>query len=249
MEDLTHDGNDLESQSNTPADGSADKADPAFPEITFEECRALGCLLEKEMSTPENYPLTLKALMAACNQRSNRDPVSQHSRDEVKHSLQNLMDKGMASKIRVTGSRVAKYGHEISTALDILPREAAVLAELMLRGAQTPGELKQRASRMTAFDDLEDVHDTLESLLEQGFVTRHERMPGQKERRYAQMLGAPVVTQASTDEPDLPVSPASLSPAVTTGEDSTGLQGRVDALEREVRSLRQGIEALRRKMG
>lgn len=203
------------------------------------ELRVLGCLIEKQLATPAYYPLSLNSLVSACNQKSNREPVVDYPEDMVELGLGGLMDKGLASRIRSSESRVDKYGHLVYEALDILPQETAIMAELMLRGAQTPGELKQRASRMAPFDTLEDVHSALDSLMEQGLVLRHERRPGRKERRYSHLLS--VEADGAAPEP----APAESAPVVEASAGS-GLEERVISLEQEVRRLRQELDELKR---
>lgn len=207
------------------------------------ELRVLGCLIEKQLATPAYYPLTLNSLLSACNQRSNRDPVTDYPEHEVQQALGSLMDKGYASRIRITGSRVDKFGHNVPDLLDLSPRETAVLAELMLRGAQTPGELKQRASRMTVLEGLEDVHQSIESLAAQSLVLKLERMPGQKERRYKHLLG-----DESAHDESATQAPAPAAHPVQA-EQGAGLFARVDALELEVAELRQEVERLRQERG
>ena len=202
------------------------------------ELRVLGCLVEKQLATPAYYPLTLNSLLAACNQKSNRDPVISLSEDDVERGLKGLMAKSLASRIKSAESRVDKYGHQMPDVFNLPPQELAVMAELMLRGAQTPGELKQRASRMVAFDTLDDVLRVLDSLIEQGLVLRHERQPGRKERRYSHLLSeegaesAPAPASAGEDRAETAPAPS-------------GYEERLTALEDEVRRLRQEIDELK----
>jgi len=203
------------------------------------ELRVLGCLVEKQLATPAYYPLSLNSLVSACNQKSNRDPVADYPEDAVERGLGGLMDKGFASRIRSSESRVYKYGHLVYDALGTLPEETAIMAELMLRGAQTPGELKQRASRMVPFDSLEHVNSALDSLIEQGLVLRHERQPGRKERRYSHLLSADV--NETAPEP----AQAESAPAMEAST-ASALEGRVSALEQEVRRLRQELDELKK---
>lgn len=226
-----------------------------------DELRVLGCLIEKQLATPAYYPLTFNSLMNACNQRSNREPVSDYSDSEVRSALEGLMDKGFATRIRSAESRVDKFGHLAADALDISTHELAIMAELMLRGAQTPGELNQRAARMAPIETLQQVHVTLDSLMALGLVVRLERQPGRKEHRYAQRLGGEVSSGAL----DSDVSPAEGVPsgASGVGADSAAssdagagnngpaiaLEARVAALEAEVSRLRQELHELKRSGG
>ncbi|MDO8209872.1 YceH family protein [Conexibacter sp. CPCC 206217] len=153
------------------------------------EIRVLGCLIEKQRTTPDAYPLSLNALRLACNQSTNRDPVVQYDEGVIRDALQHLYRRGWTRLTTGHGSRAAKYRHLLDETLHLRGNEISVLAVLMLRGPQTPGELKQRAERMHHFDDLGAVQATLEQLIERGHVARLERRPGQKEERYMQLLG------------------------------------------------------------
>src|SRR5712691_11127655 len=150
------------------------------------EVRVLGALLEKEITTPEYYPLSLNALLNACNQKSNRDPMVNFDETTLQHALQSLRDKGLLLTITGAGSRVPKYGHRISEKLNLGRRELAILCELMLRGPQTLGELRTHADRMHPFEDLAQVESVIERLSE--LITRLPRRTGEKEARYAHLL-------------------------------------------------------------
>jgi len=197
------------------------------------EVRVLGCLLEKEITTPEYYPLSLNALVNACNQKSNRDPVVEFDSETVGQALESLRDKGLLLAITGAGSRVPKYGHRISEKLNLGRRELAILCELMLRGPQTLGELRTRSERMHRFDDLAEVEAVLDRLPE--LVVKLPRRPGEKEIRYAHLLsGTPAIPEtyeeaapARSDRPDLDRS------------------DRINALETEVTQLRDEIENLK----
>lgn len=154
------------------------------------EIRVLGCLLEKQRTTPDVYPLSLNTLRQACNQASNRDPVVSYEEEEISDALRRLTLKGWVRLSGEAGSRVRKYRHLLTETLDLGSAELSLLAVLLLRGVQTPGELKQRSERLYGFEDLRSVHEVLDRLVERGFVTRLERRPGQKEERYEQELGA-----------------------------------------------------------
>jgi uncharacterized protein YceH (UPF0502 family) len=204
------------------------------------EVRALGSLLEKEITTPEYYPLSLNALLNACNQKSNRDPVVHFDEETLERVLNVLRDKGLLLNITGAGSRVPKYGHRLAEKLNLGRRELAVLCELMVRGPQTLGELRTRAERMHPFDDLAEVESVLDRMPE--LVAKLPRRPGEKEARYAHLLsGAPVVSASNpwyaaghATEPAADSAP----PARTD---------RLSLLESEVAQLRQEIEDLKQQ--
>src|SRR5271168_3466787 len=157
-------------------------------DLSASELRVLGCLLEKQRTTPDAYPLSLNALRLACNQSTNRDPVVDYDDAVIRDALHRLERRGYARLASGAGSRAAKYRHLLAEALPMSTDEQAVICVLMLRGPQTPGELKQRSDRMHMFADLAAVHDTLARLIDRGLVERLERRPGHKEERYAQLL-------------------------------------------------------------
>lgn len=169
--------------------------------LDADEVRVLGSLLEKEITTPEYYPLSLNALLNACNQKSNRDPVVHFDEDTIERLLSVLRDKGWSLNITGAGSRVPKYGHRLAEKLNLGRRELAVLCELMLRGPQTLGELRTRAERMHPFDDLAEVESVLDRMPE--LVTKLPRRLGEKEARYSHLLSgvpgpaAPLSEQAA----------------------------------------------------
>jgi uncharacterized protein YceH (UPF0502 family) len=158
-------------------------------DLTTAEIRVLGCLLEKQRTTPEAYPLSLNALRLACNQTTNREPVVDYDEATIRDALHRLSRRRWARLASGPGSRAPKYRHLLDEALGLPEDELAVLCVLMLRGPQTPGELKQRSERLHALPDLAGVHATLERLIERELAARLERRPGQKEERYAQLLG------------------------------------------------------------
>src|SRR5271166_5521828 len=216
------------------------------------EVRVLGCLLEKQQTTPDAYPLSLNALRLACNQSTNREPVVDYDDAVIRDALHRLERRGYTRLASGAGSRAAKYRHLLADALPLSSAEQAVLSVLMLRGPQTPGELKQRTERMHAFADLAGVHDTLAALIERELVRRLERRPGHKEERYAQLLQAEDEPQAPAHEPSverpplagLPSAPASASAQAVgepNGHDHGGLHERVARLEREVAELRAAM--------
>lgn len=200
------------------------------------EIRVLGCLLEKQRTTPDVYPLTLNALRLACNQATNRDPVVDYDEHTIHEALHRLHHRGWARLTSGAGSRTVKYRHLLDDALGLGPEQLALLAVLLLRGPQTPGELKQRSERLHPFPTLAEVEDALAALIERELVVRLERRPGQKEERYLQLLG-------EGGEPDAHAEGAVvLSQAAVPGAPSLG--ERVSALEAEVAMLRQALEEL-----
>src|SRR5215203_2670943 len=158
--------------------------------LTETEVRILGSLIEKQLTTPEYYPLTLNALVAACNQKTNREPVTAYGEQTVSSTLEDLRDKNLAYVFYGSTSRVPKYKHMLPQVYELEPSETAVLCVLMLRGPQTIAEIRERTGRLYDFRDLNDVNETLEGLMkrEEPLITRLERAPGQKEARYAQLL-------------------------------------------------------------
>ena len=203
-------------------------------DLSAEETRVLGCLLEKQRTTPDAYPLSLNSLRLACNQSTNRDPVVDFDEALIRDALHHLERRGLTRLASGAGSRAAKYRHLLAQALPMDGGEQALMCVLMLRGPQTPGELKQRTERMHAFADLQDVHGTLERLIERGLVARLERRPGHKEERYAQLL------QDGEDEQD--GEPRQQAPVPARQSDGAGdLAARVERLEREVAELRTAV--------
>ena len=196
------------------------------------EARVLGSLIEKEVTTPEYYPLTLNALVNACNQKSNRDPVVAYDEETVESAADTLREKGLASVVTGAGMRVAKYRQRFAETLNLGRRETALLCVLMLRGPQTLGELHGRTERLHNFSDLAEVESVLEQLIDHQpgpFVIRLPRQPGTKEPRFAHLLsGAPSMTTAG----DVPVQ-------------HTPREDRLAALEAEVRELREEMRGLK----
>jgi len=199
----------------------------AHLDLTPLECRALGCLLEKQLSTPEVYPLSMNTLVHACNQSSNREPVLSLTEGEVQAAVTSLIEMGLAEH---WPGRVLKIAHTAKPTWNLSVQEAALLAELLLRGPQTPGELRTNTRRMYAFPDLAEVEGCLAVLMEAEppLVVRLARAPGAREARVAHLLsGAP--------EPPVTVSPEATLPR----------SGRIDQLEIDVTSLRQELAELR----
>lgn len=195
------------------------------------QVRVLGCLLEKEHTTPEQYPLTLNGLRTACNQKTSRDPVCNYTEGEVGHTLRELESMGLVKE--AWGARVPKYEHRAGAVLGLHSKSLAILATLMLRGPQTPGELKTNAHRLHEFDDLDDVHYVLDKLAahEPPLLTVLPRQPGQKEARYAHLLSG---------EPVIPAAPAGRGPA----REPSAIEQRLEALEEQVAELVERLQAL-----
>lgn len=198
----------------------------------------LGCLLEKQRTTPDAYPLSLNALRLACNQSTNRDPVVEYDEPLLRDALHRLERRGFVRL--ASGGRAGKYRHLLAEALPMDSSEQAVVCVLMLRGAQTPGELKQRTERMHAFPDLAGVHDTLDRLIDRELVARLERRPGHKEERYMQLLGGDDGRSRSDETHG--------EEAVDLHDDAAGerpdwaeLNGRIERLEHEVAELRAAM--------
>ncbi|HXB65786.1 MAG TPA: YceH family protein [Solirubrobacteraceae bacterium] len=202
--------------------------------LSPSEIRVLGCLLEKQRTTPDVYPLSLNSLRLACNQSTNRDPVVQYDEEVLRDALHRLQRRGYTRLASGAGSRAPKYRHLLAEALPMGEDEQAVVCVLMLRGPQTPGELKQRTERMHAFADLGGVHETLERLIGRELVAVMERRPGQKEERYVQLLGE----EAEVSDAPAP-SPMAMPAPVPRAVD--GLEERVARLEREVAQLRAAL--------
>jgi len=197
------------------------------------EARVLGALMEKEITTPDYYPLSLNALVNACNQKSNRDPVVAYDDDTVEGALEGLRAKGLSLRVTGRDSRVPKHEQRFTEKFNLGRREAALLCVLMLRGPQTVGELRGRSERLHTFDDLEGVESTLSHLAETEFVKKLGRRPGFKEPRWAHLLSGDV-NEAS--EPD--AAPAEHGPSG---------QGRLDRLEAELAALRREFDDFRKK--
>jgi uncharacterized protein YceH (UPF0502 family) len=215
-----------------------------FAELTPPEQRVLGCLIEKRWTTPDQYPLSLNALRLACNQSTNRDPVTDYDEATVREAAQRLSKYGLARLASGHASRAAKYRHLAEDSLGLGREELAVLAVLLLRGAQTPGELKGRTERMAQLGSLDEVDRVLSVLIDRGYARRLGRRPGQKEDRFEQLLGgdggADFAPSAPAPAPVTASAPSGLAP----GRDGD-LAARVDALEAAVASLRDELAALR----
>jgi len=202
--------------------------------LTPAEVRVLGCLLEKQRTTPDAYPLSLNALRLACNQSTNRDPVVDYDEAAIREALHRLERRGLTRLASGAGSRAAKYRHLLAEALPLSRGEEAVVCVLMLRGPQTPGELKQRGERMHSFPDLLAVQGTLGGLIDRGLVERLERRPGQKEERYRELLGSEETSEEGWE--GAPEAPAQAGGLGGLAERLARLEGEVAALRAEMRA-------------
>lgn len=209
------------------------------------EARLFGVLIEKALTTPEQYPLTVNAAMNGVNQKSNRDPVLSLEEDQVAMALERLVQKYLARKVFPGNSRVEKYCHNGKDGLGLDTQELAIMAELLMRGPQTAGELRTRANRMQPIESLDQLMDVLEPLIARGFVQRVAPVPGSRAERYVQLLSPglhpldarqPAYAAASSEAPG-PATPVA------------NLAARVEALEAEVERLRQQCQALAAKLG
>jgi uncharacterized protein YceH (UPF0502 family) len=222
---------------------------PPNPQLTEVECRVLGSLIEKEITTPEYYPLSLNALVNACNQKSNREPVMNLDEDPVRGALRSLSEQQLA-RSAASESRVAKYEHRVNELFNFHRNEIAVLCVLLLRGPQTPGELRTRTERIYPFEDLEAVHSALNLLMkrEPPLVAVLPRQPGTKEARYAHLLMPLLPTAAvASNGPrqELAQTGAVSGAAATSSEDASE---RLAAMEAEIAELRSDVEKLREQL-
>ena len=208
------------------------------------EARVLGALLEKEITTPDYYPLSLNSLVNACNQKSNRDPVTNLDEDSVRDALRTLHDNSLARSVSAADSRVTKYEHRLQEAFNFDRREAALFCELLLRGPQTPGELRMRAERMHQFDDLSEAQSALQRLMnrEPPLVKALARQPGTKESRYIHLLSGDAKPVSSTAGREVP---AALEREKTDG--FSRLSSEMAELRRDMADLKQQFAAFRKQ--
>ena len=200
-------------------------------DLSPPELRVLGSLLEKQRTTPDTYPLTLNALRAACNQSTNRDPVVRYDEETIRNALHQLGKRRWTRLASGHSSRAAKYRHLLEEELRLGREQQAVLAVLMLRGPQTPGELLQRTERLHHFGGSPELHGVIDGLIERELVARIDRRPGQREERYVHLLGGEAPEEAVAAAPPAPSD------------------DRLDRLEREVADLRAQIQELREAIG
>ncbi len=221
-------------------------------ELSPEQVRVLGCLVEKQRTTPDAYPLTINSLRLACNQATNREPVVEYDEGTVREAAEALGRRRLARLTTGHGGRTAKYRHLAGEALELSDSELAVLAVLMLRGPQTIGELKARGERLHGFDELAEVSTALGRLVGRGYAARLDRRPGQKEQRYVHRLGG--ADEAAVAEPEVDERQAASS---SEGHDPSGVspggwaadEDRLARVENEVRELRAALDKLRRELG
>jgi uncharacterized protein YceH (UPF0502 family) len=207
--------------------------------LSSVEARVLGSLVEKEITTPEYYPLSLNALANACNQKNNREPVTNLDEDQIRQALHGLEDDGLAGPVRGTESRVTKYEHRMQEVFNFTRGEIAVVCVLLLRGPQTPGELRGRSERMHRFEELSDVQSTLQRLMqrEPPLVKVLPRQPGTKEARYAHLFsGEPAEVLVNTEATE----------SAVTGRGLAQMEAEIAALREEVAELRGQVEKVLR---
>jgi len=202
------------------------------------EIRVLGSLIEKQRTTPDVYPLTLNALRLACNQSTNRDPVVDYDENTIRGAVERLVQRRWATLASWSNRRSMKYRQTLDRALELSEPEVSILAVLMLRGPQTPGELKTRTERLHAFGDMNALGEALEGLIGRELVARMDRRPGQREERYQHLLSEEVDIT-----PDPQVDPAPQEPTVSGDDD------RIRRIERQLDELRSEIRALREELG
>ncbi|MBX3279570.1 MAG: YceH family protein [Acidobacteria bacterium] len=214
------------------------------PILNEYEVRVIGALVEKQITTPDYYPLTLNSLLNACNQKNNRNPVVAYDEETVRRALDGLREKNIAYVFHGSESRVPKYGHLFPKAYDLNPAETAILCVLMLRGPQTPGELRSRAANMHAFASLAEVESTIEGLLartEDQIIVRLPRQTGMKESRYAHLLSGPV------DFDVLEMRPTGAVASSVREDRLSQLEQETLTLRRELDELREQFAAFRRQ--
>ena len=210
------------------------------PVLNPVEARILGALIEKDITTPEYYPLSLNALLNACNQKSNRDPVMNLGEGAVRDALLALNEKGLAGPVSSADSRVSKYEHRLQEAFNLPRAETAVLCVLLLRGPQTPGELRGRTERMHRFEELPDVHSALQRLIQRDppLVQMLPRQPGTKETRYVHLLSGDVETAEL---------PAQEPAASADGERIARLESEIEGLKAEIAELRNDFREFQKQ--
>ena len=218
-------------------------------EATAAEIRVVGCLIEKQRTTPDVYPLTLNSLRLACNQSTNRDPVVDYDENTIRSAIERLVQRKWATLASWSNRRSMKYRHTLDGALGLSGAEISVLTVLMLRGPQTPGELKTRTERLHAFDAMDELGATLDGLIERRLVERLDRRPGQREERYAHLLGdevGDVAQPVAATAPAQPAAPAAPAPPPAADD---GDVDRIQRIERQLDQLRAEIKALREELG
>ena len=220
-------------------------------ELSFEETRVLGSLIEKELTTPEYYPMSMNGLVNACNQKNNRLPRSNLEEDEVRQVIEELRIKRLVHRVDLVGSRVPKFQHNAEKELDLIKAERALLAELLNRGPQTTGELNTRASRMFSFDGISDVEDTLQELKdrEPSLVNVMDPAPGQKEKRWYHRLAPPPVVEEMNDGMSVyvPGPDKRIDQVEEMTSEFTDLKDEVEALRYQLRELHDEFKNFRKQ--
>lgn len=211
-------------------------------ELSASEARVLGCLMEKDMATPEYYPLSLNALVNACNQKSNRNPVVSFDDNTVLQAIEGLKQKQLVW--RSEAGRVAKFSHHLDKRFNLLTREMALICLLLLRGPQTPGELRGRSERLYAFQDLDEVNVALQSLEEIGLISRLPRLPGHKESRYAHLLSG---GQMQDMHEEIAVQEEPVRQGPDPHERIAVLEGQVEQMRTELAELKQAFLEFKRQ--
>ncbi|HHO48773.1 MAG TPA: DUF480 domain-containing protein [Desulfobacteraceae bacterium] len=206
-------------------------------ELSASEARVLGCLLEKDMATPEYYPLSLNGLVNACNQKSNRNPVVSYDDNTVLEAVDGLKEKQLVWQS--DAGRVPKFSHHFDKRFNLLPRETAVICLLLLRGAQTPGELRCRSERLYPFADLDEVQVAIRSLEEIGLVRKLSRLPGHKESRFAHLLSGEPEQDAAEGQA------AAASPGPSGSDRIAVLEKEMEQVRTELADLKQAFTAFR----
>lgn len=212
-----------------------------LPKLSHEEIRVLGALMEKSRTTPEYYPLTVNALVTACNQKSARKPVVNYDEDTVVRTVDALKKKGLVSTATGGSSRAVKYKHNFAIMFPVIPSEVALICLLLLRGPQTPGELNTNSGRLYEFESLDDIQQALEKLSggDTPFVIQLPRRSGQKEARYMHLLGETL---------EIPEEEESESPDTGASSSTSALESRVSQLEDELATLRQEFDKLLKEL-
>ena len=215
--------------------------------LTPIETRVLGSLIEKDITTPDYYPLSLNALVNACNQKSNRDPMMNLDEAAVRKALHSLEGQSLVRSVSPADSRVTKYEHRLQEAFNFYRHETAILCLLLLRGPQTPGELRSRSERMHSFDDLGAVQSSLQHLMtrEPPLVKPLPRQPGTKETRYAHLLSGDVVQ--AEPEPKAHAAPAAGAEHALDGDRVSKLEEEIAALKNEIADLKQQFAQFRKQ--
>lgn len=209
-----------------------------LPQLTFEEQRVLGVLIEKSRATPEYYPMTLNAILTACNQKTSRNPVVQYDDETIMEAIDSLKKRGLLSTATGGGSRSIKYKHNLAIKFPLVPAALTVICILLLRGAQTPGEINNNSGRLYEFESLEEVQEVLNELAaaDVPYVQQLSKRPGQKEQRYIHLFGT------------LPEANETASEKSSSKVDVSDLEARISQLEEETRYLRENLDKLLKEL-